>query len=148
MEMDFYRCAHCGQIVAIVKNKGVPIVCCGEKMQKLEPGTTDAAAEKHVPVVKVEGGVVTVTVGEDGGVLSVTSVKYGEADSLTVTNEYAPAPVEKALEATKELNGGKWPADGFEFTLAQAEEQDGVTMPGTVKSRPNSPNGPRRVMKA
>ena len=64
MEMEFYRCAHCGQIVAIVKNKGVPIVCCGEKMQKLEPGTTDAAAEKHVPVVKVEGGVVTVTVGE------------------------------------------------------------------------------------
>ena len=64
MEMEFYRCAHCGQIVAIVKKTGVPIVCCGEKMQKIEPGTTDAAAEKHVPVVKVEGNVVTVTVGE------------------------------------------------------------------------------------
>ena len=45
MEMEFYRCAHCGQIVAIVKKTGVPIVCCGEKMQKIEPGTTDAAAD-------------------------------------------------------------------------------------------------------
>ena len=50
MGMKFYRCAHCGQIVAIVKGTGVPIMCCGEKMQEIVPGTTDAALEKHVPV--------------------------------------------------------------------------------------------------
>ena len=27
MEMVFYRCEHCGQIVAIVKKTGVPIIC-------------------------------------------------------------------------------------------------------------------------
>ncbi|MCR5673524.1 MAG: desulfoferrodoxin [Lachnospiraceae bacterium] len=61
--MKFYRCAHCGQIVAIVKGTGVPIMCCGEKMQEIVPGTTDAALEKHVPVYEVKDGVVTVTVG-------------------------------------------------------------------------------------
>ena len=63
MEMEFYRCAHCGQIVAVVKKTGVPIVCCGEKMQKIVPGTTDASVEKHVPVWKKEGNCVMVTVG-------------------------------------------------------------------------------------
>ena len=41
----------------------MPVVCCGEEMKELIPNTTDAAVEKHVPVVKVEGQKVTVTVG-------------------------------------------------------------------------------------
>ena len=61
--MKFYVCNHCGNIVQYVKNKGVPVVCCGEKMSELIPGTSDGAAEKHVPAVKVEGNKVTVTVG-------------------------------------------------------------------------------------
>lgn len=61
--MDFYKCAHCGNIIAYAENKGVPVVCCGEKMQKLVPNTTDAAHEKHVPVITLEGSLVTVTVG-------------------------------------------------------------------------------------
>ena len=63
MEMKFYRCARCGQIVAIVKATGVPVVCCGEKMQEIIPGTTDASLEKHVPVYEVGNGRVLVTVG-------------------------------------------------------------------------------------
>ena len=63
MEMKFYRCSHCGQIIAIVKATGVPIVCCGEPMAEVVPGTTDASLEKHVPVVETEGNVVTVKVG-------------------------------------------------------------------------------------
>jgi len=61
--MKFYVCNHCGNIVQYVKNKGVPVVCCGEKMSELIPGTSDGAVEKHVPAVKVEGSKVTVTVG-------------------------------------------------------------------------------------
>ena len=61
--MKFYVCNHCGNIVQYVKNKGVPVVCCGEKMTELIPGTSDGAAEKHVPAVKVDGSRVTVTVG-------------------------------------------------------------------------------------
>lgn len=38
-------------------------MCCGQKMVELVPGTTDAAVEKHVPVIKQEGQKVTVEVG-------------------------------------------------------------------------------------
>ncbi len=63
MEMKFYKCAHCGQIIAIVKGTGVPVICCGEPMQEIIPGTTDAAVEKHVPVCEVNGNKVCVKVG-------------------------------------------------------------------------------------
>ncbi len=59
----YYICERCGNIVAMVRDAGVPIMCCGQKMKELIPGTTDAAQEKHVPVYKVEGSKVTVTVG-------------------------------------------------------------------------------------
>ena len=63
MKQEFYRCEHCGNIIAFVENKGVPVMCCGQKMTQLVPGTSDGAAEKHVPVITVEGNLVTVTVG-------------------------------------------------------------------------------------
>ncbi len=63
MEMKFYRCARCGQIVAIVKGTGVPVVCCGQPMQEIVPGTVDASLEKHVPVWEKKGNLVTVRVG-------------------------------------------------------------------------------------
>lgn len=62
--MEFYICEHCGNLVGIIHNSGVPMMCCGQKMTKLEPGTTDAAVEKHVPVFKVDGGKVSVQIGE------------------------------------------------------------------------------------
>ena len=63
MGVQFYQCAHCGQIVAIVKKTGAPVVCCGEPMKEIIAGTTDAAVEKHVPVFEVKGDVVVVRVG-------------------------------------------------------------------------------------
>ena len=61
--MKIYHCDHCGNIVTFVHSAGVPVMCCGQKMTELVPGTTDAAQEKHVPVVSVEGNVVKVQVG-------------------------------------------------------------------------------------
>ena len=61
--MKFYVCGHCGNIIIYAKNAGVPVICCGEKMKELVPGTTDAAVEKHVPVIKTEGQKVVVEVG-------------------------------------------------------------------------------------
>ncbi len=63
MEQKFYICEHCGNIIAMVKPSGVPVMCCGQKMKELIPGTTDAAVEKHVPVYEVKDNIVTVTVG-------------------------------------------------------------------------------------
>ena len=61
--MQFYICEHCGNIVTFVKSSGVPVMCCGQKMTELVPGTTDAAVEKHVPVIQADGSQVTVPVG-------------------------------------------------------------------------------------
>ena len=63
MEMKFYHCSHCGQIIAIVKETGIPVICCGEPMAEVIPGTTDASLEKHVPVFTVEKNKVHVSVG-------------------------------------------------------------------------------------
>lgn len=61
--LEMYRCAHCGNIVIMAHKSGVPIVCCGEPMELLKANTTDAAQEKHVPDVTVDGKTVTVKVG-------------------------------------------------------------------------------------
>lgn len=63
-KIRFFKCMHCGNIIGVIHNAGVPMMCCGEKMQELIPGTVDAAVEKHVPVVSIEGNIVTVKVGE------------------------------------------------------------------------------------
>ena len=63
MEMKFYICEHCGNMIAMVRDKGVPVMCCGQKMTEIVPGTTDAAVEKHVPVFEVKDNIVHVKVG-------------------------------------------------------------------------------------
>ena len=63
MEMKFYRCEICGQIVAIVKKTACPVVCCGKPMKEIVPGSVDASLEKHVPVVSVDGDTVVVKIG-------------------------------------------------------------------------------------
>lgn len=61
--MTIYRCKHCGNIIAHLNDSGVRCVCCGEPMEAVIPNTTDAAGEKHVPVIKQDGCLVTVCVG-------------------------------------------------------------------------------------
>jgi len=59
----FYICKHCGNIIGLINNAGVPLVCCGEEMAELIPNTTDAAVEKHVPVITKKGNAVTIDIG-------------------------------------------------------------------------------------
>lgn len=61
--MKFYVCEHCGNKITFVESKGVPVMCCGQKMTELVPNTVDAAQEKHVPVVEQDGDKVVVKVG-------------------------------------------------------------------------------------
>ena len=63
MKQKFFVCKHCGNVVAMIRDMGVPVYCCGEKMQELAPGTTEASSEKHIPVYQVSGNTVHVTVG-------------------------------------------------------------------------------------
>ena len=64
MEMKFYKCKHCGKIIAIVDGEcSCPTICCGEEMEELVPNTQDGAFEKHIPVYEVKDNKVFVKVG-------------------------------------------------------------------------------------
>ena len=51
-KMEVYKCDLCGNIVEVLTAGGGDLVCCGQPMKKLTENTTDAAVEKHVPVVE------------------------------------------------------------------------------------------------
>lgn len=60
---NFYLCEKCGNLVGMINESGVPMMCCGQKMTKIEPNTVEASTEKHLPVVSVEGNTVSVEIG-------------------------------------------------------------------------------------
>ncbi|MCL2698598.1 MAG: desulfoferrodoxin [Oscillospiraceae bacterium] len=59
----FFICKHCGNLSGLINNKGVPMMCCGEKMTELLPNTVEASTEKHLPVVAASAGAIEVSVG-------------------------------------------------------------------------------------
>ena len=62
-KQKFFICRHCGNMVGLIKDQGVPMACCGEKMPELVPNTVEASAEKHLPVVTISGNNIGVKVG-------------------------------------------------------------------------------------
>ena len=62
-EQKIFICNTCGNIVGMVFDSGVNMVCCGEEMEELVPNTVEASIEKHLPVVEIEGNLVKVNVG-------------------------------------------------------------------------------------
>ena len=63
MKTKFYICRHCGNLVHMIHDAGVPMICCGQKMDELLPNTVEASGEKHLPAVTVEDGAVHVNLG-------------------------------------------------------------------------------------
>lgn len=63
MELRFYICKHCGNIIVYVKDKGVKVTCCNEEMIELIPNVSEGATEKHLPVINQNGNIVTINVG-------------------------------------------------------------------------------------
>jgi superoxide reductase len=61
--MKFYKCEGCGKLAVLFRESACPTKCCGEPMVEVVPGTVDAAREKHIPDVAVEGNLVKVKVG-------------------------------------------------------------------------------------
>ena len=47
----------------MINDAVVPMMCCGQKMSELKPGTVEASAEKHIPVVTIEENIVKVEIG-------------------------------------------------------------------------------------
>lgn len=63
MGVKFCVCKHCGNMVEMIKDSKVPVVCCGENMEVLTANTQEASQEKHLPAVTVVGKEITVKVG-------------------------------------------------------------------------------------
>ena len=106
--MKFYVCETCGNVVTKLTSSGVPLKCCGKNMSVLEAGVTDAAVEKHVPAVTVEGNVVKVAVG------SVTHPMTAEHYIPWVALETSHGAQVRWLQPTD--------APSVSFLLAEGEE--------------------------
>ena len=113
--LKFYKCAHCGQIILKVKETKVPVVCCGEPMKELVPNTTDAANEKHVPVIEVNGNVVNVKIGSVEH--PMIDVHYIEWIVLETTNGYQVKHLKPGVkpEATFVLAEGEEVVKAYEY---------------------------------
>ena len=62
--MKFYVCKETGEVITRLTSSSAPLTCDGHEMVELKAGVEDAAVEKHVPVVQVEGSQIHVHVGE------------------------------------------------------------------------------------
>ena len=111
----FFVCKHCGNIIAFVHASGARVTCCGDVMQEIVPNSTDAAQEKHVPVIEVSGNVVTVTVGSAAH--PMTAEHYIQWISLESAEgnqrkELKPGAAPKAVFV---LNDGDKPMAAFAY---------------------------------
>ena len=61
--LQIYKCDICGNIVEVLHEGKGQLVCCGKPMKLLVENTTDAAKEKHVPVIEKTSGGIKIKVG-------------------------------------------------------------------------------------
>lgn len=108
MALKFYVCKHCGNLAVMAKDSGVRPSCCGEAMQELVANTTDAAQEKHVPVIAKNGDAVEVSVG---------SAAHPMADVHWI--EFVALETSRGMQM-RALHSGEEPR--AEFCLAPDEE--------------------------
>ena len=124
-ESRIFICRTCGNIVMFINQGGGQLTCCGKPMEELKANTTDAAQEKHVPVVTVSGQTVKVVVGST--VHPMTEAHYiqwiylrtkngGQYKMLTPTDapeaEFELAPGDEAVAVYEYCNlHGLWKAD-------------------------------------
>jgi superoxide reductase len=91
-----------------MNDSGVPVNCCGEKMEELTPGAVEAATEKHIPVIEKDGKLINVKIG------SVTHPSLPEHYIMFIVLE-----TDKGF-MTKFLKPGDVPA--ADFVLTEGEE--------------------------
>ena len=63
MKRKFLLCRRCGNLIEMINDSGVTPICCGTDMNELTPNSVEAATEKHIPVVEIDGNIAKVTVG-------------------------------------------------------------------------------------
>ncbi len=114
MKNKFYLCERCGNIAELIHASGVNPVCCGERMKPMVAGVTEASREKHIPVVTVEKGRVTVSVG------SVTHPMSEEHSILWIYLETTKSAYRRTLSPSEEPTATFELSEGEEAKTAYA----------------------------
>ena len=126
MKKKFYYCKMCGNILGAINDSGVTPVCCGQRMEILTENTTDAATEKHVPVITRDGNKVVVKVGsvahpmtEEHLIQWIILVQGSVTNRVTLTPGAAPEAVFTVADANAPVRSyeycnlhGLWSAEG------------------------------------
>ena len=106
--MKVYKCNQCGNIISMISASGVPVMCCGKKMEEMVPNTVDASTEKHVPVVEGTANKVEVVIGE---------VQHPMAEEHYI--EWIALETEQGIQL-KKLNSGEEPTAIFRLNGEKA----------------------------
>ena len=62
-KQKFFICKTCKNLVGLIVDRNVPLVCCGAQMSELVANTVEASIEKHLPLVSRSGNELHVAVG-------------------------------------------------------------------------------------
>ncbi|MDR0339085.1 MAG: desulfoferrodoxin [Desulfovibrio sp.] len=62
-KLELYKCKLCANLVEVMQGGAGELVCCGRPMELMKEGVTDAAKEKHMPVIEKTGNGYKVKVG-------------------------------------------------------------------------------------
>lgn len=62
-QLQINKCEICGNIVELLHEGAGTLVCCGKPMKLFIENTTDAAKEKHVPIIEKTAEGIKVLVG-------------------------------------------------------------------------------------
>ena len=113
--MKLYKSPCCANLAEKIVDSGRELMCCGEPMQELRANTTDAAQEKHVPDVKIDGNKLHVQIG------SVEHPMAEEHHIVFIAAEFGNMSVRKNLKpgekpvAAFDLGGYHGPVTVYEY---------------------------------
>ena len=112
-KLQVYQCGVCGNMVEVVHQAGGTLVCCNQPMDLLTENTTDAAQEKHVPVIEAAGQGIKVSVGSVAHPMDDDHyIEWIEAlvDGMGFRQHLSPG---EAPEASIPVSGGQIAARAF-----------------------------------
>ena len=114
-KMKVFKCTKCGNMISYLKKDKCDVKCCGEIMVEVVPNTTDAAGEKHVPVIEVEGNIVTVKVGSVAHpMLEEHSIQWIALDTEQGRQRKELSPGEEPVAVFALVEGDK-PVAAYEY---------------------------------
>lgn len=99
-DLQVYKCSLCGNMTEVVHAGPGTMICCNQPMDLMEENVTDAATEKHVPVVESTNPELVVKVGSvDHPMDDVHYIEWIEVvyDGMVMRQHLKPGQEPKAV---------------------------------------------------